>query len=129
MVTITTTDQPESLPGQRRLVLASLHLVLVTLLLLIGNVTTVPASTLLAVLNAFDAMLLIPFRLILFKVALNERRQVPTSSNLPSQVQTTEDILLIGRVRAASTSTLLDARSAIGAVSPGHLIDLRAIVV
>ena len=99
------------------------------ILLLIGTVSTVAASTLLHVLNAIDAMLLILLLLILFKVTLNERHQVPASSNLPSQVQTTEDILLIGCVRAASTSTLLDARSAIGAVSPGDLVDLRAIAV
>ena len=128
MVTITSTDQPESRPGQRRLVLASLHLVFLTLLP-IGTVSTVAASTLLHVLNVVYAMLLVPFRLAPYKVTLNERHQDPTSSNLPSQVQTTEDILLIGRARDASTSTLLDARSAIGAVSPGHLIDLRAIAV
>ena len=51
--------------------LASLHLVFLTLLFVNGDVTTVAASTMLAVLNAFDAVLLIPFRLVLFEVTLN----------------------------------------------------------
>ena len=46
----------------------------------------------------------------------------PASSNLPSQVQTTEDILLIGSVSIVATSTLLDALNAIDAVSPGCLL-------
>ena len=91
--TITSTVVPERLPGRHRLVLAGLQWMLLILLLL-----------------------------ILFKVTLTERHQVPASSNLPSQVQTTKDILLIGSVSIVATSTLLDALNAIDAVSPGCLL-------
>mmetsp|Transcript_145740 Transcript_145740/g.254407 ORF Transcript_145740/g.254407 Transcript_145740/m.254407 type:complete len:85 (-) Transcript_145740:412-666(-) len=67
-------------------------------------------------------MLLILLLLILFKVTLTERHQVPASSNLPSQVQTTEDILLIGSASNVATSTLLDALNAIDGMSPGCLL-------
>ena len=95
---ITSTVQPETLPGRHRLVLASLQWMLLILLLL-----------------------------ILFKVTLTERHQVPASSNLPSQVQTTEDILLIGSVSSVkgssvAASILLDALNVIDAVSPGCLL-------
>mmetsp|Transcript_145742 Transcript_145742/g.254413 ORF Transcript_145742/g.254413 Transcript_145742/m.254413 type:complete len:84 (-) Transcript_145742:599-850(-) len=66
-------------------------------------------------------MLLILILLILFKVTI-ERHQFQASSNLPSQVQTTEDILLIGSASNVATSTLLDALNAIDAVSPGCLL-------
>ena len=54
-------------------------------------------------------MFLILLLLFLFKVIRNEQHHV----------QATRNILLIGNVRSASTPTLLHARYAIDALSPG----------
>ena len=52
----------------------------------------------------------------------------PEPGTLLSQVQATRIFLLIGNVRSASTSTLLDARNAIDAVYPGGFLLLKTAV-